>query len=248
MEKLVEQGTREVISLIFRLVERTKMKILFFTARINATLVVTRLFIPQLARPMSSESNVPEAAAAEYPLMWGESPELYLSYGTVSLAGRRPELTDAVAAVRSFTLLSPPMGLDYFAVVDGRHLGKAVAERLPSRLGKAIAEQVEGELLSENPRFLGASHDGVVAWWRTAVEEAFRAVREELASGGAQPVGATALVALVMEKYFVIASSGGAKAVLCRGGEHIQLTPDPKSKVKLASFLLLPSILRVSRV
>ena len=63
--------------------------------------------------------------------MWGESPELYLSYGTVSLAGRRPELTDAVAAVRSFTLLSPPMGLDYFAVVDGRHLGKAVAERLP---------------------------------------------------------------------------------------------------------------------
>ena len=75
----------------------------------------------------------------------------------------------------------------------------------------------------------------MVAWWRTAVEEAFRAVREELASGGAQPVGATALVALVMEKYFVIASSGGAKAVLCRGGEHIQLTPDPKSKVKLLS-------------
>jgi len=196
---------------------------------------------------MSSESNVPEAAAAEYPLMWGESPELYLSYGTVSLAGRRPELTDAVAAVRSFTLLSPPMGLDYFAVVDGRHLGAAVAERLPSRLGKAIAEQVEGELLSENPRFLGASHDGVVAWWRTAVEEAFRAVREELASEGAAG-GVTALAALVMEKYFVIASSGGAKAVLCRGGEHVQLTPDPKSKVKLASFLLLPSILRVSRV
>ena len=52
MEKLVEQGTREVISLIFRLVERTKMKILFFTARINATLVVTRLFIPQLASYM----------------------------------------------------------------------------------------------------------------------------------------------------------------------------------------------------
>jgi len=184
---------------------------------------------------MSSGSNVPGAAAAEDPLKWGESPELYLSYGMVSLVGRRPELTDAVDAVQSFTVLSPPMGLDYFAVVDGRHLGAAVAERLPSRLGKAIAEQVEGELLSENPRFLGASHDGVVAWWRTAVEEAFRAVREELASGGAQPVCATALVALVMEKYFVIASSGGAKAVLCRGGEHVQLTPDPKSKVKLPS-------------
>ncbi|RLN23967.1 putative protein phosphatase 2C 8 [Panicum miliaceum] len=50
------------------------------------------------------------------------------------------------------------MGLDYFAVVDGRHLGAAAAERLPARLGNAIAEQVEGELLSENPRFLlGAS-------------------------------------------------------------------------------------------
>lgn len=189
---------------------------------------------------MSSGSNDPEAAAPEDPLKWGESPELYLSYGTVSLAARRPELTDAVAAVRSFTVLSPPMGLDYFAVVDGRHLGAAAAERLPSRLGKAIAEQVEGELLSENPRFLGASsHDDVAAWWGTAIEEAFRAVHEELAAGeDGAPVGATtALVALVMEKYFVVASSGGAKAVLCRGGEHVQLTPDPERMVKL-SFLV----------
>ncbi|RLM92340.1 putative protein phosphatase 2C 8 [Panicum miliaceum] len=177
---------------------------------------------------MSSASNDPEGAAPEDPLKWGESPELYLSYGTVSLAGRRPELTDAVAAERSFTVLSPPMGLDYFAVVDGRHLGAAVAERLPSRLGKAIAEQVEGELLSESPRFLAASRDDVAAWWRAAIEEAFRVVHEEVAGEGGAPVVPTALVALVMEKYFVVASSGGAKAVLCRGGEHVQLTPDPE--------------------
>jgi len=31
MEKLLEQGTREVVSLVFRLVERTKKKILFLT-------------------------------------------------------------------------------------------------------------------------------------------------------------------------------------------------------------------------
>lgn len=192
---------------------------------------------------MSSTSNVPGAAAAmamamaPESLAWGESPVLYVSYGMVAEKGVRPSLTSAVAAAPSFTVLSPPMGLDYFAVFDGGHhlrAGAAAVERLRVRLAAAISERVSGELISDAPRWFGgpaapAPAHAVVGWWRTVIKEAFRAVHgEAVASGGedAAVLGATAfVVALVMEKYTVIASYGDAKAVLCRGGEHVVLTP-----------------------
>nr|CAB3472842.1 unnamed protein product [Digitaria exilis] len=179
----------------------------------------------------SSGSNVP--AAAPFSLVWGESPKLYLSYGTAALKGARPTLTDAVAAMASFTALSPPMGLDYFAVFDARRLGAAVAEQLPAKLAGAIAEQVDDELTTENPRFVAAPHD-MDGWWRTVVQKAFRAVLEEVAGNGNGAgedalVAETAVVALVLEKYIVIASSGACKAALCRGGLHVELTPERRA-------------------
>ncbi|XP_062233016.1 probable protein phosphatase 2C 8 [Phragmites australis] len=185
---------------------------------------------------MSSEDEVPTPApAAPVSMAWGTSPSLYLSYGWVSMKGRRPALTDAVAAEQSFTALSPPMGLDYFAVFDG-HFGAAVAEHLRARLGTAIAERVESELLTETPRF-GASHD-VPGWWRTVLQEAFQAVDEEMASvgeaGEAAAVGATALVALVLDKYIVLANCGVSRAVLSRGSEVMQLTSEHRVKLPLA--------------
>nr|CAB3475740.1 unnamed protein product [Digitaria exilis] len=172
---------------------------------------------------MSSKSSIPEAEWTASSSMWWSpsSPApLYLSYGMVSLKGQRPALTDAVAAAESFTALSPPLGLDYFAVFDGGHLGPAVAERLRARLATAIADRIDGELRSETPRFAVASQD-VAGWWRTIVQEAFRAVH-----GRQVVVVPGAVVALVLEKYVVIASSGAAKAVLSRGGEHVELASD----------------------
>nr|XP_034598243.1 probable protein phosphatase 2C 6 [Setaria viridis] len=185
---------------------------------------------------MSSKSDVPAAAAATETLAWGESPALYVSYGMVADKGMRPALTSAVVAAPSFTVLSPPMGLDYFAVFDGGHLGAAAAvERLRVRLAAAISEQIDGELSSEAPRFGAAApaHDVVVGWWKTVIQEAFRAVYEEVANDGedAAVFGATAFViTLVLEKYTVIASSGDSKAVLCRDGEHVELTPAPDER------------------
>ncbi|KAL6627188.1 hypothetical protein ACP70R_030914 [Stipagrostis hirtigluma subsp. patula] len=195
---------------------------------------------------MSSVGKVPTtaaAAAASEPMSWGTSPPLYLSYGMVSLKGRRPALTDAVVAAPSFTALSPPMGLDYFAVFDG-HSGAAVADYLRARLGAAIAEQIDGELRSATPRFSVLSHD-VSAWWRTAIQGAFRAVDEEVvgvgAAGDAATVGATALVALVLEQYVVLANCGVSRAVISRGAEEMQLTsehrpnrPDEKQSMDTA--------------
>nr|TKW12155.1 hypothetical protein SEVIR_5G018466v2 [Setaria viridis] len=192
--------------------------------------------VPTIGRFMSSKSDVPAAAAATETLAWGESPALYVSYGMVADKGMRPALTSAVVAAPSFTVLSPPMGLDYFAVFDGGHLGAAAAvERLRVRLAAAISEQIDGELSSEAPRFGAAApaHDVVVGWWKTVIQEAFRAVYEEVANDGedAAVFGATAFViTLVLEKYTVIASSGDSKAVLCRDGEHVELTPAPDER------------------
>jgi hypothetical protein len=61
------------------------------------------------------------------------------------------------------------------------------------------------------------------------IGEAFQAVNGEVVAGA----GATALVALVLERYIVVAKCGGgsSKAVLSRGGQHVEL--------KLMNFLKL---------
>jgi len=193
---------------------------------------------------MSSESDVPGAARLpeSKALAWGTAPALYLSYGMASLRGRRPALTDAVAAARSFTALSPPLGLDYFAVIDGGHLGAAAAVRLRARLAAAIAERIDGELRGEVPLFGGASSRDVAGWWRTVIREAFRAVSGEVAASGGG--GATALVALVLEKYIVVANCGvgASKAVLSRCGEHVELTTDRRVKLFLLSAFIRLSL------
>ncbi|KAL6850293.1 hypothetical protein ACP4OV_020920 [Aristida adscensionis] len=169
------------------------------------------------------------ADAAES-MAWGPSRTLYLSYGIAAIKGRRPALMDAVVAMPSFTFLSPELGLDYFAVLDG-YYGEAAARHLQERLGAAIAGQILGELCTQGtPRYAAGPHD-VPGWWTTTLRAALRAVHEEavVSDGGAVGDGATALVALVLEKYVVLANSGASKAVVSRGGEVLQLSPEPKA-------------------
>ncbi|KAL6850127.1 hypothetical protein ACP4OV_020754 [Aristida adscensionis] len=174
----------------------------------------------------SREVEIPMVAAAS------AAPMTYLSYGMSSVKGRRPALTDAVVALPSFTSLSPEMRLDYFAVVDGRY-GEAAGRHLRERLALAVAEQIDDELLCEAPRFVAGSDDGVVGWWRTTLRAAFRVADEEAVSrgvvGDGVAAGATALVALFLEKYVVLANSGASRAVVSRGGEVVQLTPEHRA-------------------
>jgi hypothetical protein len=78
------------------------------------------------------------------------------------------------------------------------------------------------------------------------IGEAFQAVNGEVVAGAGAGAGATALVALVLERYIVIAKCGGgsSKAVLSRGGQHVELTPDRRVKF----FLLSPFSFVSSRV
>ncbi|XBI26177.1 hypothetical protein VPH35_050958 [Triticum aestivum] len=196
--------------------------------------------------PTNGEAPAAETAAPAGPASlgwgWGSCPALYVSYGLSALKGRQPELTGALAAVPSFTALSPPMGLDYFGVFDG-HSGAAVANYLTEQLHGAIADQILRELVAEAPRFLHGPQGDVEGWWRTAMADAFQTVDAELLKGAggvdASVAGATALVALVLEEYVVLANCGVSRAVISRGGEILQLTsehrsnrPDEKQRVE----------------
>ena len=182
--------------------------------------------MPSDGEPPAAETAAPAS---------GTCPTLYLSYGLASLQGRLPELTDALAAVPSFTTLSPPLGLDYFGIFDG-HFGAAVANLLTERLHGAISEQIESELLAMFPRFLHGLRGDVEGWWRTAIADAFRAVDDEVLMSGSWTahVGATALVALVLKEYVVLANCGVSRAVISRGGEVLQLTAE--HRVIMISF------------
>ncbi|KAM3329357.1 hypothetical protein ACQJBY_026431 [Aegilops geniculata] len=196
--------------------------------------------------PTNGEAAAAKTAAPAGPSSlgwgWGSCPALYVSYGLSALKGRQPELTGALAAVPSFTVLSPPMGLDYFGVFDG-HSGAAVANYLTERLHGVIADQILRELVAEAPRFLDGPQGDVEGWWRTAMADAFQTVDAELLEGAggvdASVAGATALVALVLEEYVVLANCGVSRAVISRGGEILQLTsehrpnrPDEKQRVE----------------
>lgn len=179
--------------------------------------------------------EVPCAAAAPPSIALGTSPSMYLSYGVASLKGRRPELNDTVAAVPSFSAaLSPPLGLDYFAVFDG-HEGAAVAKYLQKELDGAIAGLIEQELVGpEEPRFLKSV--GVAEWWYKTIQLAFLNVDETLVKGNVvavdvvERVGATALIALVLEEYMVLVNYGFSRAVVSRGGEAVVLSPEQEVK------------------
>jgi protein phosphatase 2C len=189
------------------------------------------------AVPITEEEMM--AAMMQEALAWGTPPRLYLSYGMVAMKGMPPVLTDAVEAAPSFTLLTPPVGLDFFAVLDGRGLGAAAAaasgeeesERLVALLRDALATQVYLKLMcSDSPRLFldGMSYNG---WWATTLREAFRVFHEACSQGehGVDAPAATAIVALVHEKYLVIGNHGASKAVLSRDGELVELSSDSQS-------------------
>ncbi|CAM0947583.1 unnamed protein product [Alopecurus aequalis] len=171
---------------------------------------------------------------------YGISSPLYLSYGLVAHKGRCPTLVDGVAAVPSFTVMSPPMGLDYFGIFDGC-FGAYSANHLVERLHIAIAKEIESELHAEAPRFLKAGGD-VDGWWRMVVREAVHVVDDELIArvfGSGVAVGSPAVVALVMKEHLVLANRGATRAVIYRGEEAVQLTSQRSPEVMLPLFSLI---------
>ncbi|CAL9120921.1 unnamed protein product [Musa acuminata var. zebrina] len=141
------------------------------------------------------------------------------SHGSVSLVGRRRNMEDAVVEVTGFAA----GGYGYFAVYDG-HGGATVAQACRDRLHVAVAEEVG--------RRRAAGEGEGVDMWRRALVAGFARVDAEVMGETRQlrqgMVGSTAVVAVVAEKWIIVANCGDSRAVLSRGGVAVPLSIDHK--------------------
>ncbi|CAN6569621.1 unnamed protein product [Malus baccata var. baccata] len=141
----------------------------------------------------------------------GEGSEERGGYGIVSVKGMRKEMEDAVRAEVGFGKS------DFYGVYDG-HGGADVAGACRDRMHEVVAEVVEME---------GTKGDAID--WATVMEGCFEKMDVEVSDiAAARTVGATAVVALVMEEQVVVANCGDSRAVLSRGGVALALSNDHK--------------------
>ncbi|KAJ1379317.1 hypothetical protein SESBI_46991 [Sesbania bispinosa] len=138
-----------------------------------------------------------------------------LSYGSVSVIGKRKEMEDAVS-VEIGLVAKERAKCDFFAVYDG-HGGAQVALACRERLHRLVAEEVE-RCVDE------------VEWdWEEMMEGCFRKMDSEVADNAAvRTVGSTAVVAVVAAKEVVVANCGDSRAVMGRGGKAVDLSSDHK--------------------
>ncbi|EEF48973.1 protein phosphatase 2C 51 [Ricinus communis] len=140
-----------------------------------------------------------------------------MSYGSISVIGRRREMEDAVKVELGFTEKGGE-SYDFFGVYDG-HGGARVAEACKERLHRVLEEVIVEE---ED----GKSHKGRTIEWEKVMEECFKRMDEEVEKD--RMVGSTAVVAVVGRDELVVANCGDSRAVLCRGGVAVPLSVDHK--------------------
>ncbi|KAJ4822622.1 hypothetical protein Tsubulata_020953 [Turnera subulata] len=134
-----------------------------------------------------------------------------ISYGSVSVIGKRKEMEDAVRVESAF-MGGSQKKYDFFGVYDG-HGGARVAEACRDRLHRVVEEEMRKE------------EKGVMEWERV-MEEGFKRMDEEVVKD--KMMGSTAVVAVVGEEELVVANCGDSRAVLCRGGVAVPLSVDHK--------------------
>jgi hypothetical protein len=184
-------------------------------------------------------------------LAFGMCSQMSISYGIAALKGRCPAQADGVAAVPSFTQMSPAMDIDYFAVSDG-FLGSYAAKHLVGQLHVAIAKGIEDELVADTPRFVECPDD-VDGWWRKLVLDAFRVVDDELVASvrSGVPVGSPAVVALVTKDYLVLTSRGATCRAVVYSNEEVmpvQITSERRPEVMLPFFSSFSSVSSIQRL
>ncbi|KAK9994736.1 hypothetical protein SO802_024439 [Lithocarpus litseifolius] len=175
----------------------------------------------------SSEEDVGDSVKVSLSVSSSEKDEVVLSYGSVSVIGRRREMEDAVRAELGIMNKKGGGGsgvggkYDFFGVYDG-HGGCHVARACSERLHGILVE--EGESSSEELERLSE-------YWERVMEGCFGKMDEEVVGGGGgvgRTVGSTAVVAVVGEEELVVANCGDCRAVLFSGGVALALSRDHK--------------------
>uniref|UniRef100_A0A2N9GDX7 PPM-type phosphatase domain-containing protein n=1 Tax=Fagus sylvatica TaxID=28930 RepID=A0A2N9GDX7_FAGSY len=146
--------------------------------------------------------------------------EVSLSYGSVSVIGRRREMEDAVRVELGFMRnKNGGAKYDFFGVYDG-HSGCHVA--------RACKERLHGFLVEEEG--CADEEEGTLEYWERVMEGCFGKMDEEVVGGNGigRTVGSTAVVAVVGEEEVVVANCGDCRAVMYRGGVPLALSRDHK--------------------
>uniref|UniRef100_A0ACD5VTB9 Uncharacterized protein n=1 Tax=Avena sativa TaxID=4498 RepID=A0ACD5VTB9_AVESA len=200
----------------------------------------------------SSDSSDSARVALEPAVVLARCPTC-VSYGAVSVIGRRREMEDAVAVAPCFlaekAVVEGGSGdvehgdgeEGFFAVYDG-HGGSRVAEACRERMHVVLAEEVR---LRRGDK--AGSEDGEdSARWKEAMTACFARVDGEVGvdddtDTGEQTVGSTAVLAVVGPRRIVVANCGDSRAVLSRGGVPVPLSSDHKVHVTTLPRTLHPS-------
>ncbi|CAL9030375.1 unnamed protein product [Prunus brigantina] len=161
---------------------------------------------------------------------------LCLSYGSISVMGRRRNMKDAVS-------LAKVDSYQFFAVYDG-HGGSSVSNACRDRLHHLLEQELEQWKLGGK---------GAVDWEKV-MAACFTKMDEEVGSeSGSTPadddtdtnwgntVGSSAVVVMVGQNEVIVANSGNSRAVLCRDGvatplsrDHNPDLPDERERVEAA--------------
>ncbi|KAJ8752943.1 hypothetical protein K2173_008678 [Erythroxylum novogranatense] len=141
-----------------------------------------------------------------------------ISYGSVSLIGRRREMEDAVRVELGF-LQDAGERYDFFGVYDG-HGGARVAEACSERLHKVLLHEITIEGNNDNDINIKAIE------WEKVMNECFGKMDKEVMMD--RMMGSTAVVAVVGNEEIVVANCGDSRAVLSRAGVAIPLSVDHK--------------------
>lgn len=180
------------------------------------------------------EEDVGDSVKVSLSVSSSEKDEVVLSYGSVSVIGRRREMEDAVRAEIGIMNRKSGGGVggkyDFFGVYDG-HGGCHVARACSERLHGILVE--EGESNSEELERLSE-------YWERVMEGCFGKMDEEVVGGVGRTVGSTAVVAVVGEEELVVANCGDCRAVLFSGGVALALSRDHKVRtVFFFEYLIL---------
>ncbi|KAM7256055.1 hypothetical protein ACFE04_011796 [Oxalis oulophora] len=157
-----------------------------------------------------------------------------LSYGIISVIGRRRVMEDAVAVAIGEGGL-----FDFFGVYDG-HGGSRVASACRERMHKLVAEEVRavgsGSGSGGGDDGGGGSGGGGVVDWEKVMGVCFEKMDQEVSRCGngshdeslINTVGSTAVVVVLRKDELVVANCGDSRAVLCRAGVPVPLSSDHK--------------------
>ncbi|XP_047084078.1 probable protein phosphatase 2C 37 [Lolium rigidum] len=179
----------------------------------------------------SSEGSLGSADEGDFsgmvvdPLLPSEA----VAFGSVSKMWRgRKIIEDALSLRPSFCVWADGSQMHFFAVFDG-HGGHEVAALCRDQMHVILAEELAVAAAAYREAHQQEDQEAEFRAWEAALKRSFeRADALGALESGGTIMGSTAVVALLVRDFILVANCGDSRAVLCRAGGAIPLSQDHK--------------------